>query len=51
MDTFDSRAKLDFGNCRIGNIIKIVIFANGMDLGKCADGFIKTCKLANLKNF
>jgi hypothetical protein len=45
MDTFDSRAKLDFGNCRTGNIIKIVIFANGMDLGKCANELVKTYKL------
>ena len=36
---------------QIENNVGKAFFANGMDLGGYANGFVKTCKLENLKYF
>ncbi len=48
---FGRGLKVGFGNGRTGKHSGKVIFANGMALGKCTNGFIKIWKLAYIKYF
>lgn len=51
LGAFGKRPKWATHICKTGNNGKKVIFANEMDLGKCANKFIKTWKLTHLNNF